>query len=227
MAKINLPKQKDGKSYLSYSQWQLWNAAKSFNMKDAGMYEYFVQYFFGLNPWPDMGWAAFGNMVEDYITTGKGKKDLSDSELKVLDTIEPLGTFQRYFELEMEGFFIKGFIDDDNLDQDGREINWIRDYKTASKTSKKKYYEDDYWQLDVYAMAIHQKFGYWPDKMEVCIIERKGNPFRGETLEVANNIWYVDRDLTEDRLTWLENSLYETAEQISDYWTTFQKLSGC
>lgn len=214
-----LPKKsEDGVPYLSYSQWKMWNEAKSFNLRIEGKLEYMLEYFFG-EEFPDMGWAAFGNKVEDYVTVREGANLFDEKEREVMETVETLGVFQQECWIDLGEFRVRGFLDD--MTEDG---TWIRDYKTASENSSKKYYKDDYYQLDIYALWILQHFGTLPDKMEVCIIERKGNPFKGEDLVVGDNVWYVDRPVNPMRIQEVKESLISTAEEISSYYQTYLKL---
>lgn len=219
MKELRLPRTtKDGVPYISYSQWKMWKDAKSFHLRVEGKLEYMLEYFFG-EEFPDMGWAAFGNKVEDYVTERKGADLFDDKEKKVMDTIEPLGVFQQEAWLNLGDFKLRGFLDD--MTPEGRKI---RDYKTASENSSKKYYEDDYYQLDIYAMWVLQEFGTLPEEMEVCIIERKGNPFKREDLVVGDNVWYVDRPINPMRIQELRDDIIQVAHEISDYYKTFLNL---
>ena len=219
MSSIKLPRTtEDGVPYISYSQWKMWKEAKSFNLRVEGKLEYMLEYFFG-EEFPDMGWAHFGNIVEDYVTEKKGAGMFGQKEKDLMDSIETLGVFQQEAWLDLGDFKLRGFLDD--MTEDG---TWIRDYKTASENSSKKYYQDDYYQLDIYAMWILQEFGILPEKMEVCIIERKGNPFKGEDLVVGDNVWYVDRPINPMRIQELREDIIKVTHEISGYYKTFLKL---
>jgi len=131
--------------------------------------------------------------------------------------------FQKEFRLDFGDFCMLGFMDD--LTPDYR---LLRDYKSCSLNSSKKYFKDDYYQLDVYAMAIEQEKGFIPT-LEVCMIERKGNcMFKGgrEVLKVGDNIWYHTRETTVERQDWLREDIRRVAEEISMYYTVYQKLAG-
>lgn len=223
MNNILLPRlDAEGTPYISYSQIKLWNEAKSFNLGVAGKQEYMRSYFLG-EEYPDKGgFGAFGQDVEDYIANRKGGEKFTDAEKETLDRIEPLGVFQKEFKMQYDGFYMKGFIDDTKPD-----FSKIRDYKTASEKSKAKYYEDDYNQLDIYALAIKKEHGKLPAEMEVCIIERLGNGFKGgrEAMQVGSQIWYVQRETTAKRLQTLENYIFTTVAEISKYYSVFLKLN--
>lgn len=222
---IELPrKDEDGNYYISYSQKNSFNSEKGFNTGLPGAQEYILSYFFGMQ-WPDAGWGDFGKDVEDYICEKKSADLFNDSEKSLLDTIKPLGIFQKEVKLWLAGnLYLLGYIDDCSED-----MSWIRDYKTASKNSSSKYYEPDYEQLDLYAMYVKQETGKLPDKMEVCIIERKGNVFgykenRRDLLSVGNEVWYVDRETSEERLEKIRTSLMKTIIRISDLYKVFKKV---
>lgn len=222
MSQLLLPKKdEEGNQYLSYSQIKNWNSLKSFNLSVLGKMEYILEYFFG-EDFGDMGWAEFGQDVEDYITIKESANKFTDAEKKVMDSIKTLGVFQKEIEINFEDFYLKGFIDDMTED-----FMHIRDYKSASDNSRKQYYKDDYWQLDVYGMWVKQEKGKLPEKADVVIVERAGNCFRGggrKVLSVKNEVWYHDRELTEERQEILKNKILTTAQEISDAYKVFLKM---
>ena len=225
---LQLPKNKDGIPYISYSQWTSWNAIKGFNTGLPGRYEYMLSYFFG-QEWPDMGWAQFGNEVEDYICERKGAENFDDSERATLERIEPLGLFQHEFLLEFDGFGLLGFIDDASPGGETADSAFkkIRDYKTCSENSSKKYYGEDYYQLDIYAMWVQQRLGRLPEELEVVMVERTGNPFRGggrDVLKVGGQIWYHQRQTSPERIHFLREDIARTAKEISEAWMVYQKM---
>lgn len=222
---ITLPKiDKDGIPYLSYSQVSSWKEKKGFNTGMLGRHEYIRRYFLGEKFEDRFGFAQFGQEVEDYITIRESADAFSTKEREVLERITPLGNYQSEFKIQFpeQGFYVIGYIDDATDD-----FKHIRDYKTASNNSKQKYYEDDYKQLDVYSLAVKQKYGYIPDKLEVVAVERLGNGFRGgrNVMSVGEEIWYIDRETSEDRLNTLYNDILETSLEISKYWNIFCKLN--
>lgn len=218
-----LPKKDDeGRPYISYSQIKNWNDMKSFNLKVPGKLEYILEYFFS-EEFPDWGWGQFGTEVEEYICERKHQQNFTNSEREVLDSIEPLGVFQKEGWIDFDEFRLKLYIDDAVED-----FSHIRDYKTASDNSRKKYYEPDYWQMDTYGMWVKQETGKLPDTAELVIIERTGNPFRGggrSALKVGEKIWTHNRELTEERQKELEETVVNTAEEIASVYSTFLKLN--
>lgn len=214
-------KDQDGIPYISYSQVKLWNEAKGFNTGLPGRQEFIRSYFFG-EEYPDKGgYGTFGTEVENYITMRLDDDKFTADELKTLNKIKPLGVFQHEARIDFDGFYLKGYIDDMADD-----FSKARDYKTASNNSRKKYDDPDYFQLDVYAAAIQQKHGIIPE-LEVCVIERLGNGFKGgrPALSVGENIWYVKRETNEERLKQVKQYILDTAKEISAYYTVFLKLN--
>jgi hypothetical protein len=219
---MNLPKKdKDGVPFLSYSQVDLWHCAKGFDTGLPGKQEYIRKYFLG-EKFPSGVFAQFGKEVEDYICERKSAEMFDEKEKAKLETIKPLGVFQKQFRLDFDGFYAMGFIDDANED-----FSVIADYKTASPTTVKKYSKPEYEQLDLYALAIRQLTGRLPERMYVCAISRTGNGFKfgRDVLKVGEDIWYIERTTNEERLAALENKIITTAQEISEYYTVFQKLN--
>ncbi len=249
-----LPKVNDqGKPYLSYSQIKSWQSKRSFNLGIAGRLEYMLGYFFK-EDFGDMGWAEFGQDVENYICyrdmtpeqvaeldkevilnnekydkdeklVSKSLTSFNQKEQKILKSIETLGVFQKEGRIDFGDFEVLLYIDDCN-----ESLSHIRDYKSASENSSKQYYKDDYWQLDVYGMWVKQETGKLPEKAEVVIVEREGNCFRGggrSVLKVKDRVWYHDRDLTEERQDVLRENIIRTALEISEYYEMFLKMLKC
>lgn len=219
---IQLPRlrSEDSKPYISFSQYKLWREMKSFNLGVQGEIEYFIKYFFNVE-FKDKGWGEFGHDVEGYIEKREGSHKFTDSEKYILDKIIPLGIFQKHFWLDLGDFWLYGIIDDISED-----LKLIRDYKTASLNSSQQYYGKDYWQLDVYAMWVLQEIGEIP-QLEVCVIERKGNcTLQGgrSVLSVGNEVWYIQRETTVERMDFLKNDIIRVAEEISEYYTLFKKI---
>jgi hypothetical protein len=63
-----------------------------------------------------------------------------------------------------------------------------------------------------------------PKKAAVLPIMRKGNPFRGETLEVAGVGDFIEREINKKVLDETEQWLRSTVEQISEYYQVYQKV---
>ncbi|MCK5015696.1 MAG: PD-(D/E)XK nuclease family protein [Candidatus Peribacteraceae bacterium] len=225
MSKIVLPRtDKEGNYYISYSQIKNWNSDKSFNLKILGKMEYILEYFFK-EDFGDMGWAQFGTEVEEFILERKHSGVFTSKEKEVLETITPLEVPQQEIRIEFDGFYLKGFMDDATKD-----FKHIRDYKTCSLNSSKQYYEDGYYQLDIYGMWVKQETGALPEKAEVVMVERAGSAFKWggrKNLSVKEEVWNHDRELTEERQEYLRGYINKTALEISEVYKVFLKMKGC
>lgn len=248
MSEIILPRKDDqGRMYISYSQYNSYKSMKSFNLSILGKHEYMRSYFLG-ERFPDQGWAEFGQDVEDYICyNGLPEKEIkkmdqgreesnekliseifscfTEAEKETLNKVEPLGNFQVEVDLEiMPGVFLKGYIDDATDD-----LTHIRDYKTGSLNSCKKYYTPEYYQLDLYSAYVRDKIGKLPDVAEVCMIERAGNCFgmveRRDLLTVKNEIWYHEREISDDRIDFVLHDVRRVIKEISDLYKVFLKVN--
>lgn len=210
------------KEFVSYSQIKLWNDIKGYNTGLLGKQEYIQRYFLNYK-WEDKGgFAQFGKEVEEYLTNRNFEESFDKDEKEVLNSVECLGVFQKEIKIKYDGFTLIGYIDDCTED-----FKHLRDIKTASESSSKKYYEDDYQQLDIYALGIEHEFGYLPEKLEVCVIEREGNGFRGgrSVMKVGKNVWYIDKKIDKKRLKKIDNYIISSVKEISEYYKTFLKLN--
>lgn len=223
---IELPRQdSEGNYYISYSQFSSFISEDGFNTGLPGWSEYILSYFMGKS-WPDQGWAEFGSQVEDYICERKHIEFFSEEEMKTMNSIEPLGNFQVEVKLWLAAnLYLLGYIDDAKKD-----LSKLRDYKTASISSKDKYSKKDYYQLDLYSMWVKQETGEYPKEVEVCVIQRKGSCFglvnRRDLLSVGENVWYIPRELSEERMEKIKTDLMRVIFEISDLYKVFKKVRG-
>jgi len=217
---IDLPKKdKNGTPMTSYSQCSMFNKDKGFNIQSCeGKYEYIQRYFLG-KQFPDtMGWAAFGNKVEDAIE----KQDFSKftkEEAEVLKKVPHHPVFQKELIVPFDGFNLRMFID--NATED---LSDFVDFKTGSENSIKQYYDKSYNQLEVYALGIKKVTGKLPKTSKVIAIMREGNPFRGEPLKVGKGHRFIDRKIKLDDIKRTEEWIYETVEEISKYYKVFKQI---
>lgn len=221
---IILPRlNEEGKPRTSYSQYNSWKSKEGFNkFKDRsikGTTEYILQYFLNYEfpPSPMDVYAEFGRNAEDYICERKQGEFFIDAEKQILETITPLGKFQDLVSVDFGEFVLEGFLDDATED---RSI--IRDYKTASKSSMKKYFKDDYYQLDIYALDYFKKYNILPEKLEVCIIERSGSHIKPPL--TVSGVQYHERKTSEERLIFIEQEIRKTVKEISDCYKFFKTL---
>jgi hypothetical protein len=220
MSKIVLPKTTpEGIPYLSYSQISTWKKSKR---------DYIRQYFFGedfsgMSDYMDFG-SKVGNALE--------KNDFSEftkEEQKFLKTIPRYDQFEREINLQMDGYFVKGFIDTNTTEntEKGELVKKIADYKTGEIEKKEsEYASDDYIQLDIYAASIQQETGVLPEEVSVFLIDRTGNAFKGEPLRLGERYITITKKVDDKRVKVVMNEVNKIAQEISDYYQVFLKLNG-
>jgi len=248
MSLIKLPKEYkgdnekyQGKPMVSWSQIETFISRKGFNTGLPGMHEYMRKYFLG-ETYPDMGWGQFGSEAEAYITirdvdpkTIKDEKlraelegalkNFTKEEKAVLEKITPLGNFQHEAIIDFGNFVLLGYLDDATKD-----FLTIRDYKTKSESTMKKLISPDVYQLEVYGLYVQKMLGITPKTYEYCVIERLGGGecMRGggrESLSVGQNVWYMEKEVTQDRIKETEKLIIDTVNEISSYYKTFLKYN--
>lgn len=207
---INLPKKDDkGVPYLSYSQMSTWKKSKR---------DYIRQYFFGErfegNAYTDFG-GDIGSALENNDFSAYTKE-----EQEFLNTLPRLDQFERKVRLEFkEGFYVTGFIDTNSSD-----FKKIKDYKTGDMSKEAEYDNDNYTQLEIYAMALEQETGILPEEAEVILIERTGNAFKGEELKLGSQFKVIPRSLDVFRLETVRQDIVKIAYEISEYYKIFLEL---
>ena len=219
--KITLPKtdKVTGRPYLSYSQISTWKKSKR---------DYIRQYFFGedfsgMSDYMDFG-SKVGNALE--------KNDFSEftkEEQKFLKTIPRYDQFEREINLQMDGYFVKGFIDTNTTEntEKGELVKKIADYKTGEIEKKElEYASDDYIQLDIYAASIQQETGVLPEEVSVFLIDRTGNAFKGEPLRLGERYVTITKKVDDKRVKAVMNEVNKIAQEISEYYQIFLKLNG-
>lgn len=230
--KIMLPKTDDkGVYYLSYSQINTWKRSKR---------DYIRQYFLGEKD-DNAGlqkYGDFGHKVGEAFENNDFSAFEAD-EIEFLKTIPKYDEFEREIRLNMDGFFVKGYIDtsskpEQSVPQEiigkntfvGDYIKKIADYKTGDISKKKGDYEsEDYNQVEIYAAALEQEFGEAPDDCKVFLIGRSGNAFAGEKLELTKEFVTIEREITPEILQRVKDGVQQVAEEISDYYQAFLKLN--
>lgn len=190
---MNLPsKDKNGKSYLSYS------AINSY-LKDRNQFirTYILKEPFEGNAYTDFG-SRVGKAIEinDFSTFKK-------SEVKVLNTVKRLDEFERKIFLDFDSFYMVGYIDSNTFD-----LTKITDYKTGGIGKHFQYYSLDYVQMCYYALGIKQETGIKVKEATVQFIHRKGTPKSGLFVD-DKCIIEIQTDISEERLK-------------SVYWTTIK-----
>ena len=200
---MDLPtKDKEGNSYLSYSQISLF-------LKDKN--EYLKTYILK-QPFISNEYIKFGSKVGEAIE----KNDFclfTKREVETLKKVTRLDLFERKVILNYDDFYIKGYVD--TCDNDLTEII---DYKTGGK-GKELQYTKDYNQLYYYALAIRQETGKTPLKASVEFIRREGNLYKGEMLKIASEEpLKINIELSEVMLKKVYWETIQIANQISEFY---------
>lgn len=196
-------KDKNGNSYVSYSQLQLF-------IKDEK--EYKNRYIDRL-PFRTNAYIEFGSKV------GKALEEndmclFTKSEVDTLSKVTRLDVFERKTILKYDGFYVLGFIDTISNDY----LNII-DYKTGGKNKEFEYTKDDYFQLQLYALSIRQETGVTPLKASVEFIRRIGNAYKREVLKVSNESpIIIDVDISYDRLKKVYNDTLRITKEIEKFY---------
>lgn len=223
---LNLPKKdKEGNSYLSYSQIATWKKSKR---------EYMRQYFFG-ESFQGNEYTDFGSMVGEALEKNDFKK-FTEQETNLLETIPRYDEFEREIKWELDGLFIKGFLDTNTNDLAGgmgekspkAKIDKIADYKTAEIDKKKKDYEsEDYIQLEIYAAAIEQFTGELPKQASVFLIQRDGKSkeYGGKGLTLGDKFITINKPITPERIEQVKQEIQEIAEDIARHYELFLKFN--
>lgn len=206
--KMDLPKKdKDGNSYLSYSQISLFRKNKK---------EYHERYILN-KPFIGNAYTDFGSKVGEALENNDFT-NFEDGEQCVLKKVTRLDEFERKVHLDYDaGFYVVGYIDTNK-----KNFSEIIDYKTGGRNKEFQYSESEYTQLCIYALSIRQETGVTPRKATVEFIRRDGNAFRGEKLSIAKeNPLKIDVDISMERLKIVYWEILETAKEIEKYYLDY------
>jgi len=201
---MELPKKdKNGNSYLSYSQISLFKRDKE---------QYYKTYVIN-EPFKSNEYIEFGNKVG--IALEKNNFcDFEERESKILRKVTRLEHFEQPVFLRYENFYVVGYVDTCSSD-----YTHIIDYKTGGKNKHIQYTKEDYWQLPIYALAIRQGTGNIVSNAQIEFIERSGNLYYGEDLKVSDSQpLVIDIDVSEDRLKYIYWEIPKLASQIEEFY---------
>lgn len=205
---LDLPKKdKEGVSYLSYSQIQLFKRDKN---------EYLERYILN-KPFTGNAYTDFGSKVGEALESGNFD-NFTSQEKRTLNKCIRLDEFEKKVTLDFEGFYVLGFIDTNSSD-----LKEIIDYKTGGRNKEFQYLEDDYTQLCYYALALKQKYGVLPEKAYVNFIRRNGNAFNGEALTLGIEVLKIEIDISIKRITKVYNETKLIAKEIESFYKQNKK----
>lgn len=209
---LELPKKDEqGVPYLSYSQVSSFLRNKNDYIKS-----YFLKEPIQFRDYIDFGSKVGTALEHDDFSA------FSEEEQQTLNKVIRLDEFEREIRVDYTkyGFYLKGFIDTNT-----GTLDHVIDYKTGSQNKVAEYEKDDYIQGQLYALGIKQSCGKLPKKVEVVLIERYGNAFKGEKLSVGKQITHIPIDISDAKLKYASDAVIEAAQEISKYWKTFQTLN--
>ena len=193
-----LPKSdKDGIPYVSYSQIALFKRSPK---------EYKERYIDG-KPFEGNIWTDFGQKVGEALELGEFS-NLALHEQQILSQVTRLDDFEVEIRLEYDDFYVKGFIDT-------TDYNTVIDYKTGGKDKELQYYDEDYWQCLIYALALRQE-GIIVEDSWVEFIRRVGNPWKGQQLTLSGEIIRIPQDLS--RMDAVYEEIPKLVKQISEFY---------
>ena len=214
MGEINLPKKnKDGKPYISYSQYNKWKGAKK---------DYIKQYFLG-EKFEGNAYTDFGSMIGEALENNDFS-GFTPEELPVLAKITRLDEFEKEITWDLEEFVVTGYIDTN--DNKKGLVSKIVDYKTGDMNKVEVYEADKYDQVTIYAGAIEQETGKLPEKGWVELIERTGNAFKGEKLQLGTKVVTIPQDVSRKAVDKVRDNLKKVAQEISFSYGVFNKLNS-
>lgn len=203
-------KDKDGNSYISYSQHSKWKYSKK---------DYIKSYFFG-ERFEGNAYTDFGSKIGEALENNDFSA-FDSVEVKTLKKVTRLDEFEREIKWNLDGFYVKGYIDTNDKD-----CKILIDYKTGDLNKVATYEDDKYDQLAIYAGAIAQETGTLPEQAHVELIERTGNAFRGEDLALGKEVVSIPQDITPKKIEKVKKEVIKVATEIADHYAVFNKMNS-
>jgi hypothetical protein len=202
---MNLPKKdKNGNSYLSYSQINLFLKSPK---------QYYEQVILD-KPFKGNEYTDFGTQVGAALELNMFGM-FSDAEKEILSKVKRLDIFERATFLKYDDFYVIGYIDTISSD-----FKKIIDYKTGGKKKELEYMKEDYTQLHYYALGIEQETGITPIDASVEFIRRGGNLYKGQPLIVSDEFPInIPVDISRARLDKVYNDTKDIAKEIELFYT--------
>jgi len=217
----NYPQHKN-KYKISYSQL---NSFKEYK-------EQYVQgYFLGIPSKSGM-FAFFGNLVGTYFSDGEKDDNLSDFDMKTIDTLlkHDSSKFEAEVVIDLEPFGLKDCVlqgfSDHEYDSEG--LRWIEDLKTGASKSMMEKYGDmkKYYQTRIYAYQRELE-GFSIGGCQVNHLDRKGNNLQigdKNCLRLTGKIDYIPTPYRkEDVEEYLRNEVVSVCKEIAEYFSVYKK----
>jgi len=224
---LNLPKSKDGKPYISYSQHSSFNETS-----EEFYYQMILQYIFGIKMESRFQlFATFGGHCGEYIETkGKLRGDLlSDGDCAVLDKVmkdfPTTSEYEREVWIDRGNYFILGF--EDRWTPTTKGACQVEDFKTGSIEKKEAFYaSQSYGQTTLYSHAEVLK-GLSISESFVTLLDRKGNPMSDTNptrLYLSGEVIKIPTPYSAERAKKVLASMDDSARRIASLKTTHDKL---
>lgn len=193
---MNLPtKDKYGNSFLTYSQISCFLSNEK---------EYINTYILN-KPFYQNKYIRFGSKIDKAITNNDFSV-FDNNEVKVLESVTRLDIFQKRTHLKFDSFYVTGKID--TISNDFKKLI---DYKTGSEGKEIKYKNDNYNQLQYYALSIMQEYNIKPELAWVEFITR----INGDKLKVSNKpVIKINCDISYNKLESVYNETILIAKEI-------------
>lgn len=202
---MNLPsKDKNGNSYLSYSQISMF-------LKDK---EQFIKSYILKEPFIGNEYTEFGSKVGKALELDV-YDNFTDSEIKTLKKVERLDIFEKQISINYDSFYLVGYIDSCSLD-----MTRIIDYKTGGKGKESQYSDINYTQLHYYALGIRQETGIKVKDASVEFIRRVGSLSSGLKVGSEQPI-KIKIDISEQSLKRVYWETIEIAKQIELFYLNY------
>jgi len=179
-------------------------------------------YFFG-DKFQGNAYTEFGSAVGEALENDDFS-NFAPEEEKVLRTVTRLDEFEREIKLDFTNFYIIGYIDTN--DNKKNIVTTIIDYKTGALKKVADYEDENYDQVCIYAAAIEQETGTLPKRGWVELIERDGNPYKGDDLSVGREVVRIHQDITPARVKKMKTDVRKVAGEVSDFYKVFKKLDA-
>lgn len=224
---LNLPKQKDGIPYISYSQHTSFNETS-----DEFRYQMILNYIFGIKVESRFeDFAVYGNHCGEYIETqGKTRGSmLSDADCKILDDFMKdfvsTSEYEREVWIDRGNYFVLGYEDRWELIQPN--LCDVEDFKTGNVDKKGPFYASEkYGQTTLYSFCEEQK-GIKVRESFVTMLDRKGNPMSDTNptrLYLSGRIEKIPTPYSIERAEKVLAAMDDTAVRLASLKTTHDKL---
>lgn len=193
---------------------------------------YIQDYILGLGSGESGMFAEFGSAVGTYLSENQKDKRLSDSDIKILDSVERHkdGKYEIEIVIDRGDYCIQGFIDYEFKDVDGLSID---DYKTVNFKDRHTKYGDlnKYWQTRLYAYQRENE-GEIIKSCGVKALGRKGNvrfedvteSNKHNVLRLSGETDFIPTPYVRGEVEEYLKEIDKIAEEIAMYNTVYQKF---